>query len=291
MANADRPAATRTRRIAHSIARATLVVAGAAGLASCGHLSFKDAGGTEIGVPIYKPKPYLLVVRNATKDDTNTAEIVYLPDLSSPIWVRPIPGWGSADLSLNVTNGMMTSFGQNTDPKIADLLNAVGGLATSYAGARKTLSEIKAAADAARQQALSLDDAKLLASSARDLRAVLDSPQGKEFLLDTERDVLASAAVQLDALAKAISDPTKPFDAKGASDRLDGIVRSLRNVRASTRVAAAAPLVERIAAVIKVLESIQANAMNAAESSPTELYEIDNTSGSTVLKRVRIVEP
>ena len=69
------------------------------------------------------------------KDKTD-ASIVYLPDKSEKRYAFMRAGYGSSQLSISLNNGMLTSIGQNTDPKIPETLTAIGSLATSLATVR-----------------------------------------------------------------------------------------------------------------------------------------------------------
>ena len=62
-------------------------------LSGCGHLSFTNKDGTETGAKYYTPKPYLLVSQTGAKDKPIEVQVVFLPDLSSPTYVKPISGW------------------------------------------------------------------------------------------------------------------------------------------------------------------------------------------------------
>ena len=112
-------------------------------LAGCARLQvYSDAEmKTETGFRYYTTKPYVLVVRTGAKDKPVEASVVYLPDLANPQYVRAGVGMGSNKLSMNFTNSVMTSFNQETDAKIPDLLNSVGGLAKIVADIRKAESK------------------------------------------------------------------------------------------------------------------------------------------------------
>jgi hypothetical protein len=52
--------------------------------------------------------------------------------------VKPESGYGTADLSVNLSNGMITSFGQKTDTKIPETLTSLASAATGV----KTLASL-----------------------------------------------------------------------------------------------------------------------------------------------------
>jgi hypothetical protein len=92
-------------------------------LCGCAHLDFSDGGLT-----YYDPKPYLFV--STTKDCISTATILMVPDQKK--MVKFISGYGTADLSIGLNNGMITSAGQKTDTKIPETLTALTGMAAGF---------------------------------------------------------------------------------------------------------------------------------------------------------------
>jgi hypothetical protein len=97
-------------------------------LSGCAHLDFGDEGLT-----YYDPKPYLFVT--TTKDCTSTATVVVVPGTKKA--VKFVPGYGTANLSVNLSNGMVTTAGQNTDTQIPATISAITGLTTAVAGMTK----------------------------------------------------------------------------------------------------------------------------------------------------------
>lgn len=93
-------------------------------LCGCAHLEFTDGGLT-----YYDPKPYLFV--STTKDCVSTATILMIPYQKK--MVKFISGYGTADLSIGLSNGMITSAGQKTDTKIPETITALTGMATAAA--------------------------------------------------------------------------------------------------------------------------------------------------------------
>lgn len=94
----------------------------------CAHLDFGEKGLT-----YYDPKPYLLVT--ATKDCKITAAPLVLPGTTKS--VKFVPGYGSAKLTVSLTNGMITQAGQDTDTQIPATISAIAGLGTAVAGIAK----------------------------------------------------------------------------------------------------------------------------------------------------------
>jgi hypothetical protein len=93
-------------------------------LSGCAGLDFGDAGLT-----YYEPAPYLFVSIN--KECVSSATVVSLPGVKRA--VKFDRGYGSADLSVALANGMLTSAGQKTDTKVPETITAVAALGTAMA--------------------------------------------------------------------------------------------------------------------------------------------------------------
>ncbi|MFA4918192.1 MAG: hypothetical protein WC581_02955 [Thermodesulfovibrionales bacterium] len=91
----------------------------------CAHLDFGDEGLT-----YYDPKPYLFV--STTRDCVTTAVVLVVPEQKKA--VKFISGYGTADLSVGLNNGMITSAGQKTDTKIPETIGAITSIGTAMAG-------------------------------------------------------------------------------------------------------------------------------------------------------------
>lgn len=99
-------------------------------LGGCAGLDF----GKE-GLTYNEPKPYLFV--SVDKDCLSTATVVSVPGNEKHVKFKS--GFGSADLSVTLSNGILTSVGQKTDTKIPETITAMAGLG----GLFKTQSENK----------------------------------------------------------------------------------------------------------------------------------------------------
>ena len=120
------------------VSSVTLAAVAASGCARFEIYDDAPMKGAETGFRYYTTKPYLLVVQTKKADKPIEASIVFLPDLSKPQYARAKTGMGSNKLSMNFTNSVLTSFNQETDTKVPDMLNSIGGLV-------KILSEMKKA--------------------------------------------------------------------------------------------------------------------------------------------------
>jgi hypothetical protein len=98
----------------------------------CAHISFHDPANPsgDVGVEYYKPKFYLLITKN--KDGTK-ADTLTLPNLTRPRYALLHLGYGSSNLSLKLSNGVLTDVGQTVDTKIPETITALSGLATAAA--------------------------------------------------------------------------------------------------------------------------------------------------------------
>lgn len=100
-------------------------------LSGCAGLTFGPESTTAL--TYYDPKPYLFISTNA--DCVSTATIISIPEKRKGVSFHS--GYGSADLSVTLTGGMITSVGQKTDSKIPETLSSVASLATAIGLARK----------------------------------------------------------------------------------------------------------------------------------------------------------
>ena len=98
-------------------------------LSSCAHLDFGD----DKGLTYYDPKPYLFV--STTKECVTTATIVVIPESKKEVQLKS--GYGTADLSVALSNGMITSVGQKTDTKIPETITSIASLGTAAGGIMK----------------------------------------------------------------------------------------------------------------------------------------------------------
>src|SRR5687768_13568288 len=94
-------------------------------LCGCARFQFynnSDLTGAETGIKYYTAKPYLLVARTGNKDKPVEVSVVYLPDMKNPVYASPRSGLGSSNLTLSLSNGMLTAMGQQTDTKVPEML-------------------------------------------------------------------------------------------------------------------------------------------------------------------------
>lgn len=116
--------------------------------AGCARFAIYDnprLAGEESGIRFYTAKPYLLVTESGGPEKP-AVSVVYLPDLANPQFAQPRTGVGMAKLSMGLSNSILTTFGQETDTKIPDLLDSVGSLTKMLAELRQAQPRDLAAA-------------------------------------------------------------------------------------------------------------------------------------------------
>ena len=95
---------------------------------------------TETGLRYYTLKPYLLVEYLANKDNTVKTSIVYLPDLSSPQYIKLKPGIGSSELKMTFSNSSLESYGVATDSQLPESMAAFADILSKSAYAAQNFS-------------------------------------------------------------------------------------------------------------------------------------------------------
>ncbi|WP_334170078.1 hypothetical protein [Zoogloea sp.] len=248
------------------------------------------------GIPIYGSKPYLLVVRTKSEEKPIDVSILYLPDPSKVIYADPRSGFGTAKLTLNLTQGQMTSFGQDIDMKVPELLGAFTGVLTGRATAAKTLAEadqIKAAIPKTAQSSELLDATVL--DKIKNLYSDLDGPVFKSELASLDGSQVAIINTLKLNLKTVIDNANKP--AKKAM--LDAAVATLPDdLKTFSKLpdppnpsGPTSPALQRI----KVFKGVAAEILKTLtpkEAEPAdvfELYEIvqDTLGNATTFRRVK----
>ncbi len=85
----------------------------------------------------YDPKPYLFI--STTTDCVSTATILSIPETKRGVTFNS--GYGTADLSITLSGGMITAVGQKTDTKIPETLSSAATLATALGVARSATTK------------------------------------------------------------------------------------------------------------------------------------------------------
>lgn len=103
-------------------------------LTGCAGLTFGPESTNAL--TFYDPKPYLFI--STTTDCVSTATIISVPETKKGVTFNS--GYGTADLSISLSGGMITSVGQKTDTKIPETLNSVATLATAVGGLTRSVT-------------------------------------------------------------------------------------------------------------------------------------------------------
>jgi hypothetical protein len=210
--------------------------------------------------------------------------------MSKPLYAKAIAGWGSAKLSMTYSNGMLTAFGQETDSKIPESLTALGGLTKSVAEARKInrealgLVEPQAAIDYTKY-------AEPLKGIAKDIR-LRATPEavGRSLVSGPEAQTLASFASIIEDSASKLADPRQgERNAPLVIVALKGVLKAWKEQILEPVPAQGQEFRQALSADRKQLENIlEAITPKAAEEATFTLYEIDNSSGTTVVREIKL---
>jgi hypothetical protein len=264
-------------------------------LCGCARFQFyksAELSGSETGIKFYTAKPYLLVARTGNKEKPVEVSVVYLPDLQNPLYASPRSGFGSSNLTLSLSNGMLTAMGQQTDTKVPELLTSVGGLAEALATAKKTRRE----ADLLGLQLSGSD----YSAVAADLSRVADGLEKQEiptarsgkFLTLPEVAVLEDIVKQLRSAATALRDPA--LTDAGVQALAEGLRKLLQSweKQVSGAPAGATGAALNFHRNLGVLKTRTQAALAKVSPPPAEpptftLYEIDNSSSPATLKEVK----
>jgi hypothetical protein len=95
------------------------------------------------GLKYYTVKPFLQIERETVNNTIVKATILYLPDLENPQYIAIKDGLGSKKLDLKLADGVITAFGMETEPEIAESVTALTALVSEAATAITDLSTLK----------------------------------------------------------------------------------------------------------------------------------------------------
>ena len=269
----------------------SLLIAFVASLNGCAGVTFYSEPElkNETGIPVYAPKPYLLVSRTDAKDKPVDISIVYLNNPEKVIYAKPRSGFGSSNLTLALENGQMTSFGQQTDSKIPELITALGGLVTSRATATKTEAEaaqIRAGIGTQQAAVSPVEASKKIDAIADDMLKKIQA-NSLSGLTGDETQTIKSAAQALKAAAAALADPANVPSASQYFDQVKAQTDLLGKIATPTVSAPRDSSLQIIQAWAAELSKIIDSTQPEKIAPPTfELYEIIQSDGVSKLHRV-----
>jgi hypothetical protein len=259
----------------------------------CAHTSFYSdpALQRETGFAYYAPKPYLLVERTGADKQPVEVRVVYLPDFGRVQYVKHHPGLGSAEMSLTLSNGIVTALGQQADSEVADTLDAVARLTTSVGGLTEALAEAaKTRIEAAglREEAVSMGrrlEAAALLASVGDVLA--EHYLGSSAPTPSQTALAKDNASRLETARRRLEDPQEIRPETGAVALVEEALETWSRLQVSTS-ALKAKLVVSERDLRRVVELLTP----ASAAAPDfELFEIVEAQGRTVLLPVQVREP
>lgn len=264
------------------IVASAIVISGCAGVSLYSDPDLK----TKTGIPIYAPKPYLLVSRTGAKDKPVEVTIVYLNDTKKVVYAEPRSGFGSSKLSLTLSNGQLTAFGQETDPKIPELISSLSGMITAQAGAGKTGAEAEKIRSEFEQSADYVTTGAKVRVVADDIAASLKAKKLEGLTGDERRDVSDAKDALLTAAA-TLSDPTKSAAGEAALKAVKvqkEALSKISDIPGGVDRTEATGLLKGWASKLGTLfDDAQPE---KPKEAPFELYEIIQDGATTTLKRV-----
>ena len=222
-------------------------------------------------------QPYLLIAYG--KDGTATASVFYLKDPKSVKFLVPHQGWGTAQMSLSLANGILSAYGMQTDSKGPETLTALSGLATSGANIAKLALQSGASYS---DQGMAIYQA---VNNFDDSVKKLPVPAGLEKVAELE--------TSLKEIANAISDKSYTgADNSKYVNLLGGKIKTLGDWITATK-ATASDYATALTALQKSIQSV-ATALKSGASGGSgggtasfELYQIIQLpDGTTHLKRI-----
>ncbi|PHR94011.1 MAG: hypothetical protein COA80_12920 [Leeuwenhoekiella sp.] len=263
---------------------------------SCATVKFyNDANLTqESGIEFYQPKPYLLVERKPSKDVALKSSIIYLPDLTKPKYAKLKAGFGSNDLKLSLSNGIITSYGITTDSKVPETITALTGVLSATGTTYKSFAEaidllsgedetetepVEEAGDkTSMQKAKVILDAVII-----DLNGIKDS----ELLTTNQKNEIKKA---LGILNQQVTEINKLFVTQIPSIvvEINKAVKILSEIKVSSESDNAKDFKDKLSRNLKEIDkTVELMQPKKKVAAPTfELYEIIISNGNTTLKKV-----
>jgi len=264
---------------------------------SCATVKFYDDGALkkETGIEFYQAKPYLLVEKKPAKDVAVKSTIIYLPDMSRPKYAKLKTGFGSSDLKLSMTNGIITSYGVTSDSKIPETITALTGVlgatGTTYKSFAEAIDILKGENDdeeieeqagdvKSMQQAKKIIDNVLIDLGKASKSDLLTAEQKSQLVT-----VIADLKKQNDEINKlSIKEIPK------ISSEVDKIIKSVSKIKIDSESDSGKDLKVKLGNNIKELSKARELMLpkKKAPEPSIELYEILITNKGTELKKIAL---
>jgi len=240
---------------------------------------------SQTGIPFYAPKPYLLIKRTGAKDKPIDISVIYIPDTSKTFYAKPKAGFGSSNLSLTFQNGVLTTFGQEVDSKVTELISAIAGVPGQLAGADKIDAETKQILDGLKAQ----NQSSNLKSVGKEITLVISDLGGIRKDRDYANLFQGSEKGKIVAVEKNLTKLAASFGAVGAEIQRAALFKSLKGeiakltkiveVDRGTITKKQSVLVKKLAdATARLTKLVDSEKPKPAAKPTIELYEIDTSS-------------
>lgn len=267
-------------------------------LSSCATVKFYDDAKLtkESGIEFYPPKPYLLVERKPAKDVALKSSIIYLPDFTKPKYAKLQAGFGSNDLKLSLSNGIITSYGITTDSKVPETITALTGVlsatGTTYKSFAEAIDLLSGEDEEDTEPVEESGDVTSMQKAKTILDAVItdiDGIKDSDLLTTNQKNEIKNALgilkLQVIEINKLLVKqiPSIVFEINKTTKILNAIKISSESDNAKDF---KDKLSRNIKEIGKGIELMQPK--KKAVASTFELYEIIIADGSTTLKRVKL---
>ena len=184
----------------------------------CAHVTFSSTPDMKNPIPLHfyaEAIPYLLVSKSK---DGATATIFYLKDPKSIVYAQQHQGWGTANFTMSLSNGVLSAYGMQTDSKGPETIAAVASLLSSAASAGLAG---QAGPD------YSAEGDKLQAAVTSFNAATASLP-----LTDNAKNIVDSLVKNLSEAASTFKNPTlKPNETRIALSQLKGARADLAKLK------------------------------------------------------------
>jgi hypothetical protein len=95
------------------------------------------------GLKFYPVKPFIQFEREAETGRIVKSTLLYLPDLSNPQYMEVKSGPGSAKADIKLSDGVLTTFGFESDQILPQSVEALAALISKTAAAAEDISGLK----------------------------------------------------------------------------------------------------------------------------------------------------
>jgi hypothetical protein len=114
-------------------------------LTSCAPVKFYSDRelSKKTGLKYYTSKPYLQTEKEISTGNVVKASVIYLPDLSEPVYLVVKDGLGSRKVDVKLTDGTISTLGIASDSEIAGIVESLAALISKTSSAVSDLATLK----------------------------------------------------------------------------------------------------------------------------------------------------